>query len=59
MILRVFEGGAPAPEQDNRPPRGLRPSKSGVNLRVLFAIYAMAALAIACGLDWALILKRG
>jgi hypothetical protein len=58
MILHVFEGGAPAPEQDNRPPRGKPPSKSGVNLRVLFAIYAMAALAIALGVNWALILRR-
>jgi hypothetical protein len=59
MILRVFEGRAPAPEQNNRPPRGRPPRTSTVNLRVLFAIYAMAALAIALGVNWALILRRG
>jgi hypothetical protein len=58
MIIGVFEGGAPAPEQDNNPPRGKPPGQSGVRLRVLFAIYAMAALAIALAVDWALILRR-
>jgi hypothetical protein len=58
MILHVFEGRAPAPEQDNRPPQSQAARKSGVNLRVLFAIYAMAALATALGVNWALILRR-
>jgi hypothetical protein len=58
MILRVIEGGAPAPEQDDAPARDEPPSKRGVNLRLLFAIYAVAALAIALGFDWMLILRH-